>query len=149
LSGVNISATVATRADFDIRIFYGMLAYRLGADLRHWICAIGAPNKPFPLRFLCGLLLDDSRGVLRAGTGILRTIDFASRQDIDAQLVTGYANEAVARIDEFKAQVDSWQERSRRGMAACVVTESALPADGRQRWREMSASAATDSHRDC
>lgn len=52
------------------------------------------------------MLLDDPRGVLRAGTGILRTMDFASREDIDARVVTDYVKEAVSRLDEFKAQVD-------------------------------------------
>jgi len=100
------SAVVAVRADFDTRIFYRMLTYALDGDFRHWICAIDARKKPFKLRFLYGVLLDDPRGVLRAGTGILRTIDFASLEDIDAQLVTDYVREAVSRLDEFKAQLD-------------------------------------------
>ena len=36
------------------------------------------------LHLLCGLLLEETRGVLRAGTGILRTIDFLSAEEIDA-----------------------------------------------------------------
>jgi hypothetical protein len=99
------SAVMVVRADFDTRVFYRMLTYALNGDFRHWICAIDAHKKPFHLRFLYGVLFDDPRGVLRAGTGILRTIDFASRADIDAQLVTDYVSEAVSRLDEFKAQV--------------------------------------------
>ena len=100
------SAVMAVRDDFDTRIYYRMLTYALDGDFRHWIRAIDAHKKPFKLRFLYGVLLDDPRGVLRAGTGILRTIDFASREDIDAQLVTDYVREGVSRLNEFKAQLD-------------------------------------------
>lgn len=100
------SAVMAVRADFDTRISYKMLNYALDGDFRHWICAIRVTKKAFQLRFLYGVLLDDPRGVLRGGTGILRTIDFASREDIDAQLVADYVSDAVSRLDEFKAQLD-------------------------------------------
>jgi len=42
-------------------------------------------------------------GVFGAGTGILRTIDLASCEEVDAQLVADYVNEAVSRLDYFKA----------------------------------------------
>ncbi len=103
-------AVLAARPDFDTRISYQMLTYALAGDFRHWICAIGVTRKVVCLRFLFGVLLDDPRGVLRAGTGILRTIDFASVDEVDAQLVADYVNEAIARLDTFKAQ-----DRDRRG----------------------------------
>jgi hypothetical protein len=97
-------AVVAAGANFDTRFSYKMLMYALGGDFRHWVCAIGVSEKGFHLRFLYGVLLADPRGVLRAGSSTLKTIDFASLEDIDAELVADYVREAVSRLDEFKAQ---------------------------------------------
>ncbi len=104
-------AVIAACAELDSKISYQMLTYALKGDFRHWICAIdvGRPGRSVTkralhLRFLYGVLLDDPRGVLRAGTSILRTIDFPSLEDIDTQLVTDYVTEAVSRLDEFRAQ---------------------------------------------
>jgi hypothetical protein len=97
-------AVMAAGAPFDARFSYKMLMYSLGGDLRHWVCAIGTSKKGIHLRFLYGVLLDDPRGVLRAGTSTLKTIDFAALADIDTELVTDYVREAVARYDEFKAK---------------------------------------------
>ncbi|MGB9299376.1 MAG: DUF1801 domain-containing protein [Anaerolineae bacterium] len=96
-------AVLAACPDFDTRIYYRMLTYALAGDFRHWICAISVHKKAVCLRFLFGVLLDDPQGVLRAGTGILRTIDFVSVEEVDAQLVADYVNEAVTRLDYFKA----------------------------------------------
>ncbi len=69
-------------------------------------CAIGVTKNAVCLPFLFGALLDDPRGVFRAGTSkILRTIDFASVEEVDAHLVADYVNEAVSRLDYFKAHV--------------------------------------------
>jgi hypothetical protein len=94
-------AVVAARANFDTRISYKMLTYALAGDFRHWICAISVHKKAVCLRFLFGVLLDDPRGILRAGTGILRTIDFFSVEEVDAQLVADYVNEAVSKLEYF------------------------------------------------
>jgi hypothetical protein len=96
-------AVVAARPDFDTRISYRMLTYAVAGDFRHWICAIGVIKKAVCLRFLFGVLLDDPRGVLRAGTSHLQTMDFFSLEEVDAQLVTDYVNEAVSKLPYFKA----------------------------------------------
>jgi len=96
-------AVSSVRADFDTRFSYGMLMFTLGRDFRHWICAIGVTKKAVNLRFLYGVLLDDPRSVLRAGTSILKTIDFAALEDIDVELVTDYVREAVDKLEAFKA----------------------------------------------
>jgi hypothetical protein len=93
-----------------------MLMYALGGDFRHWVCAVdvgrsgfksyrGAPpaKRALHVRFLYGVLLDDPRGMLRAGSSILTTLDFASPEEIDGPLVTAFVVDAVARFDEFKA----------------------------------------------
>ena len=57
--------------DFDVAVKYRMLMYTLGRDWRNWVCAIGAAkNGGAALRFLYGVILDDPRGVLRAGTSV-------------------------------------------------------------------------------
>lgn len=89
----------------DTKISYQMLTYALAGDFQHWICAIGVTKKAVCLRFLFGVLLTDPRGILRAGTGILRTLDFKVGEEVDAQLVTDYVREAVSRLDDFKASV--------------------------------------------
>lgn len=107
-------AVMAACPELDSKISYQMLTYALKGDFRHWICAIdlGPPRpagtkKALHVRFLYGVLLDDPRHVLRAGKSILRTIDFASPEDVDTQLVTDYVREAVSRLDQYKAQADS------------------------------------------
>jgi hypothetical protein len=99
------SAIVGAHKELDVAIKYRMLTYALGGDFYRWICAIDAhPRKAVCLRFLYGVLLDDTRQVFRgAPTSILRTIDFASIEQFDAQLVTGYVRDAVSKFDQFKA----------------------------------------------
>lgn len=101
------AAILAVRGDFGTRFSYGILLYGLGGDFRHWVCAIdcgrpGAAKETVRVRFLYGALLDDPRGVLRAGSSTLKTIDFTSPDEIDVELVTEYVREAVPRLDEFK-----------------------------------------------
>jgi hypothetical protein len=77
--------------------------YALRGDFRTWVCAIDAKGSSVALRFLYGVLLDDPRRVLRAGTSVLKTWDFALDGVIDAPAVGAYVSEAVVRYDEYKA----------------------------------------------
>ena len=100
------AAIMAVRFDFDARFAYGILLYALGRDFRHWVCAVdcgrpGAKNRAVHVRFLYGSHMTDQRGLLRAGTSHLRTLDFASPEDIDIALVTEYVTEAAGHHDEF------------------------------------------------
>lgn len=96
-------AVLSTHPAMETKISYQMLTYAVGGDFRHWVCAIGVTSKLVCLRFLYGVLLDDPKGVLRAGTGQLTTIDFRPDGEVDPQLVTDYVNEALAKLDHFKA----------------------------------------------
>jgi hypothetical protein len=97
----------AVKPDFEVQIAYGILIYSLpGAKRSQWVCAISTTTKAVQLRFLYGYILDDPSGVLRAGTGVLRTIDFASAEDIDEALVTDYVTRALEKWDEFVASAD-------------------------------------------
>jgi hypothetical protein len=88
---------------FDVAIKYKILMYALHGDFRTWVCAIDAKRSSVALRFLYGVLLDDPRRVLRAGTSVLKTWDFALDAVIDATAVGPYVAEAVARYDEYRA----------------------------------------------
>ncbi len=93
---------MAAQPDLDTRISYKMLMYGLNGDFRNWICAVGVTKNAANLRFLYGVLLKDPRGVLRAGSATLKTIDYKSMADFDPQLVKDYVGEAVAQLDYFK-----------------------------------------------
>lgn len=84
------------------------LTYALAGDFHHWICAIAVTKKAVGLRFHFGGLLDDPQGVFRTGSSrFLRTIDIASIDDLDPQLVADTVRRAISRLDYFKAH---WRE---------------------------------------
>ena len=87
----------------DVAIKYGLLMYAIRGDWRTWVCAIGAGNSGVALRFLYGVLLTDPKHVLRAGSSVLMTWDFALIDAVDPEAVGAYVAEAVARYDEYKA----------------------------------------------
>jgi hypothetical protein len=96
------AAILRAHAGFDVAVKYRMVMYTLGRDWRHWVCAIGAAkNGGASLRFLYGVILDDPRSVLRAGTSILMTWDVAAGEKVDARAVGTYVKEAVAKHAYF------------------------------------------------
>jgi hypothetical protein len=88
---------------FDIAIKYGILMYALDGDWRFWVTAIGPAKKGVGLRFLYGVLLDDPRHVLRAGSSVLKTWDFAVGDAVNRSAVGAYVKEAVAKYGDYKA----------------------------------------------
>src|SRR5664280_2395124 len=99
--------------DFDVAVKYRILMYALHGDWRTWVCAIDAGRKSVGLRFLYGVLLDDPLRVLRAGSSVLETWDFAFDQVVDRAAVGAYVREAVARYDDYKANTREILEASR------------------------------------
>ena len=87
---------------FDVAIKYGILMYALDGDWRTWVCALSAGTRGVALRFLYGVLLDDPRHVLRAGSSVLKTWDFAFDDRIDSAAVGAYVKEAVAKYSAYK-----------------------------------------------
>ena len=67
----------AAEPHLDVAIKYRILTYALRGDWRTWVCAVQVTKNGVCLRFLYGVLLDDPRGVLRAGTSVLKTWDMA------------------------------------------------------------------------
>ena len=98
---------VGTRPDFDVAIKYRILMYALREDWRTWVCAVDATSKRVSLRFLYGVLLDDPLHVLRAGSSVLKTWDFALDDVVDPNAVAGYVREAVARYPDYKANAEA------------------------------------------
>jgi hypothetical protein len=92
--------------------------YALNEDWRTWVCAIGAGTSGVALRFLYGVLLDDPKHVLRSGSSVLMTWDFALIDAVDADAVGAYVAEAVARYDEYKANAPKILESSRAAAKA-------------------------------
>ena len=90
--------------EFDVAIKYRILMYTLAADWRTWVCAIDARPDVVSLRFLYGVILDDPRQVLRAGTSVLKTWDFGPEEKIDLDAVSSYVREAVAKHADYKAR---------------------------------------------
>jgi hypothetical protein len=88
---------------FDVAIKYKLLMYALEGDWRTWVCAIDATRKGVGLRFLYGVLLEDPRRVLRAGSSVLKTWDFGFGDQVDPAAVGAYVREAVGRYGQYKA----------------------------------------------
>ncbi|MGY1616677.1 DUF1801 domain-containing protein [Geodermatophilus sp. SYSU D00691] len=113
LAGVDEAAHGTVRAldavirrvepDFDVAVKYRLLMYTLDAKWRQWVVAVGASTKGVQLRFLWGVLMDDPRKVLRAGSSTLMTWDFAFGAEVDADAVAAYVREALARRDAYLA----------------------------------------------
>ena len=90
-------ATRTAQPDLDVAIKYRILTYALRGDWHTWVCAVRATKKGVCLRFLYGVLLDDLRGVLRAGTSVLKTWDLGFKEIVDPAAVGAYVAEAVPR----------------------------------------------------
>jgi hypothetical protein len=106
------------QSSLDVAIKYGLLMYAIRGDWRTWVCAIGAGNSGVALRFLYGVLLTDPKHVLRAGSSVLMTWDFALIDAVDPEAVGAYVAEAVARYDEYKANAPKILEASRAAAKA-------------------------------
>jgi hypothetical protein len=100
---------------FDVAIKYKILLYALGGDWRTWVCAIDARKNSVGLRFLYGVVLDDPRRVLRAGSSVLMTWDFAVGDSVDSAAVGAYVSEAVTRYADYKANSAKVLEAARAG----------------------------------
>jgi hypothetical protein len=100
------AAVRSVEPEFDIAVKYRLLMYTLEKKWREWVVAIGTTKNTVQLRFLWGVIMDDPRQVLRAGSSILMTWDFPDGAEVDAAAVAGYVREALAKRDEFLANAD-------------------------------------------
>ena len=100
----------AAEPDLDMAIKYKILMYGLQGDFRTWVCAINSGRRHVSLNFLYGVMLDDPRNVLRAGSSVLMSWDFAFDEEIDPAGVGPYVAEAVRRNPEYKANRQAVQD---------------------------------------
>jgi hypothetical protein len=91
------AAVEAAGAPFDQRFTYKMLVYTLDARWHRWVTAISVSAEAVSLRFLFGQALADPAGVLRPGSTTAAFMDVTSTEQVDAELVTAYVREAVAK----------------------------------------------------
>lgn len=112
------SAIRSTGAPFDVAIKYGLLMYTLEGAWRRWVVALDARKNSVSVRFLYGVLLDDPLGVLRPGSSVLMTWDFALGAAIDAEAVAAYVREAVGKHPFYVANEKRILAEAREAAAA-------------------------------
>ena len=105
-----------TEPGLAVAVKYKILMYALGNDWRTWVCAIDASARRVSLRFLYGVLLDDPLGVLRAGSSVLESWDFALDDEVDAPAVAAYVTEAVGKYATYKENAADILRATRAGI---------------------------------
>ena len=94
----------------DVGVKYKILMYALDGDFHTWVCAVNAGRKRVSLNFLYGVMLEDTRQVLRPGTSVLMSWDFDFDEAVDAAAVGAYVAEAVRLNSEYKANRQTVQD---------------------------------------
>jgi hypothetical protein len=97
---------------FDLAIKYKILMYALNGDFRTWVCAINSGRRHVSVNFLYGVMLDDPKKVLRGGSSVLMSWDFAFDEEVDGEALAAYVAEAVRRNPEYKANRQAVQDRA-------------------------------------
>ena len=100
----------ATEPSLDAAIKYKILMYGLAGDFHTWVCAVNSGRRHVSVNFLYGVMLDARHKVLRAGSSVLMSWDFAFDEEIDAAAVGQYVAEAVRRNPEYKANRQAVQD---------------------------------------
>ena len=100
----------ATEPTLEAAVKYKILMYGLRGDFRTWVCAINSGRRHVSVNFLYGVMLDDPRKVLRAGSSVLMSWDFAFDEQVEAAALGPYVAEAVRRNPEYKANRQAVQD---------------------------------------
>jgi len=100
----------ATEPKLGMAIKYKILMYGLAGDFHTWVCAINSGRRHVSVNFLYGVMLDDPRKVLRAGSSVLMSWDFPFDEELDAAALGPYVAEAVRRKPEYKANRQAVQD---------------------------------------
>jgi hypothetical protein len=100
----------AAEPELGMAIKYKILMYGLAGDFHTWVCAINSGRRHVSVNFLYGVMLDDPRKVLRAGSSVLMSWDFDFDEEIKAAAVGPYVAEAVRRNPEYKANRQAVQD---------------------------------------
>ena len=102
----------ATEPEIGMKIKYKILMYGLSGDFHTWVCAINSGRRHVSVNFLYGVMLDDPRKVLRAGSSVLLSWDYPFDEEIDPAAVGPYVAEAVKRNPEYKANRQAVQDKA-------------------------------------
>jgi hypothetical protein len=89
---------------------YKILMYGLNGDFRTFVCAINSGRRHVALNFLYGVMLEDPRHVLRPGTSVLMSWDFAFDAEIPEAAVAAYVTEAVGKNADYRANRQAVQD---------------------------------------
>ena len=100
----------AAEPGLSMAIKYKILMYGLDGDFHTWVCAINSGRRHVSVNFLYGVMLDDPRKVLRAGSSVLMSWDFPFDEEVDPAAVGPYIAEAVRRNPEYKANRQAVQD---------------------------------------
>ena len=100
----------AAEPGLSMAIKYKILMYGLDGDFRTWVCAINSGRRHVSVNFLYGVMLEDPRKVLRAGSSVLMSWDFPFDDEADPAAVGPYIAEAVRRNPEYKANRQAVQD---------------------------------------
>jgi len=100
----------AAEPELEMAIKYKILMYGLNGDFHTWVCAINSGRRHVSVNFLYGVMLDDPRKVLRAGSSVLMSWDFPFDEEIDAAAVGPYVAEAVRKNGDYKANRQAVQD---------------------------------------
>ena len=95
---------------FDAAVKYKILMYGLNGDFHTFVCAINSGRRRVALNFLYGVMLEDPKRVLRAGTSVLMSWDFEFDEDPDEKAVSAYVAEAVKKNADYKANRQAVQD---------------------------------------
>jgi len=101
-----------THPAFDLAIKYKILMYALNGDFRTFVCAINSGRRHVSVNFLYGVMLDDPKKVLRAGSSVLMSWDFEFNEEIDEAAVAAYVAEAVRKNGDYKANRQAVQDKA-------------------------------------
>ena len=100
----------ATTPELGVAIKYKILMYGLNGDFHTWVCAINSGRRHVSVNFLYGVILDDPRKVLRAGSSVLMSWDFDFDEEVEAAVLGPYIAEAVRRKDDYTANRQAVQD---------------------------------------
>jgi hypothetical protein len=98
------------RPDLESAIKYKILMYGLNRDFHTWVCAINSGRRHVSVNFLYGVMLEDAKRVLRPGSSVLMSWDFAFDKEIDAAAVASYVAEAAAKNEDYKLNRQAVQD---------------------------------------
>jgi hypothetical protein len=98
------------RPDLGTGIKYKILMYGLNGDFHTWVCAINSGRRRVSLNFLYGVMLQDARHVLRAGSSVLMSWDFDFDEEIEPVTVAAYVAEAATKNEDYKVNRQAVQD---------------------------------------